>query len=126
MNVLFQRIEDFITAAGLHTGYAFKFYRFTDADTAGKNPLIVLRSDGAGPSNSLVQSTDVLLQLIQVPTAIKAGDDRMHQLLQLFRGTTTVAGVLRFDPLGAVRGPFFLENKRPVFELSVRCITEDS
>ena len=126
MKTLLNRVKTFITAAGLDTGYTWRFHTWTDADSAGKVPTIFLRGDGAGQSNAVIQQNDVLIQLIGNPQAVEAMDTRMEAILALFRGTTTTSGVIRFDPLSNVRGPFYLENGRPVFQLSVRCITEDS
>ena len=122
---LLDRVSALITAAGLMAGYTEKYFKWTDSDINGKNPFIVLRQSGSGISNILLQQTDVLIQLSQVPTAIEAGDLRMKDILLLFRGQTVSTDIVRFDPIGTVLGPFYLENGRPIWELTVRCFTED-
>jgi hypothetical protein len=123
---LLERVSGAITAAGLHTGYAIKYFRWTDADVAGTAPFMLFRRPGTGgDSNTLVQAQDVMIQLVATPTTVVAGDERMQAILKLLRQPTTQAGVVRFMPLGAVRGPLYLENGRPVWELNVRVVTED-
>lgn len=123
---LFERVEAAITAASLHTGYAFKYFRWTDADVSGKDNFIVLRQPGGGgDSNTLLQSPDVLIQLVAKPTEVVAGDDRMLAILRMLRQPTSQTGIIRFLPMGSVVGPLYLENGRPLWQLTVRCFTED-
>ncbi|PHS13472.1 MAG: hypothetical protein COA78_06965 [Blastopirellula sp.] len=125
MHTLLTRVKTFLNDANLIDGYALRLYRWTDSDLNKKVPVCVLRADGIGPSNSLIQSPDVLIQLIGLPTTIKDTDTAMEAILAAFRGNTTTGGVVKFTPLSSVRGPFILDNGRPVYELSVRCMTED-
>lgn len=122
---LLENVQAFVEAAGYHTGYAKKYFRWTDADVTNSTPFILYRHPGStGESNQLMQQLDVLIQLVATPTTVKTADTLMNNILKLFRGTTTPTGVVRADPMGGVSGPFYLENGRPVFELIVRCITE--
>lgn len=124
--VILEKVRDHINAAALLTGYAAKYFRWTDADVQGTTPFILFRRPGSGgDSNILLQQTDVLIQLVGTPTTVVAGDARMQSILRLFRGSTSQTGVVRFDPIGPVRGPLYLENGRPVWELLVRVMTEN-
>lgn len=123
---LLEKVRDHINAAGLLTGYTAKFFRWTDADVNGTTPFILFRRPGSGGDSSiLLQKTDVLIQMVGTPTTVVSGDARMQSILRLFRGSTSQTGVVRFDPVGPVTGPLYLENGRPVWELTVRCVTED-
>lgn len=123
--VLIKRVKQHVIDASLTTGYTLKHFRWSDKDINGKNPFIVFRQSGSGVSNILLQQTDVLIQLSQIPTATKSGDDNMQAILRLFRGDTVQAGIVRFEPIGTVLGPFMLENGRRLWELTIRCFTED-
>lgn len=111
--------------ATLTTGYTIKKNRWSDKDLQGQAAVVIYSMAGTGgASNVLVQETDVLIQLIQTPNNISAAFNTMKAILILFRGTTTQAGVARFDPIGPVTGPVTLQNDRKLFELTVRCVTE--
>lgn len=123
---LLQRVSGAVTAASLNAGYTIKYFRWTDADVAGTTPFMLFRRPGtAGDSNVLLQKQDAMIQLVGLPTTVVDGDARMQSILRLFRQPTSQAGVVRFMPMGAVVGPLFLENGRPVWELTVRVLTED-
>lgn len=122
---LLTRVKNHLDASSLLAGYDVRYFRWTDADADGNTPFILFRQSGSGNSNLLVQDTRVSIILVQNPTGATAGDTRMQSILRLLRGSTNVTGILRFDPQGTVRGPMYLENGRPVFELVVACVTED-
>lgn len=122
---LLESVRDHIQDAGLLTGYDVRFFRWTDQDAEGNSPLIMFRIGGSGDSNVVVQQTDVAVVLLENPTSVVTGDARMADILRLFRTTPTRAGIIRFLPLGTKLGPFYLENGRPVWELTIRVFTED-
>ena len=122
---ILRRVKQHVVDAGLAEGYTLKFFRWSDKDLKGKKPFIVFRQGGSGLSNILLQQTDVLIQLGQVHSEIEKGDDTMQAIIRLFRGDTLQPDIARFDPLGTVAGPFTIENDRKIWELTVRCFTED-
>lgn len=122
---ILQSVRDHILDAGLTAGYDVRFFRWTDQDAEGNSPLILFRIGGSGESNVVVQQTDVAIVLLDNPTGVVTGDARMTDILKLFRTSPTRVGILRFLPLGTKLGPFYLENGRPVWELTVRVFTED-
>lgn len=122
---LLESVRDHILDAGLLTGYDVRFFRWTDLDADGNSPLILFRIAGSGESNVVVQQTDVAIVLLDNPTSVVTGDNRMTDILRLFRTTPDRAGILRFLPLGTKLGPFYLENGRPLWELTIRVFTED-
>lgn len=122
---LLESVRDHISDAGLITGYDVRFFRWTDQDAQGSSPLIMFRIGGSGDSNVVMQQTDVAVVLLDNPTGVVTGDERMSDILRLFRTNATRAGILRFLPLGTKLGPFYLENGRPVWELTIRVFTED-
>lgn len=119
------RVSAFVAAAGYETGLSVKYHRWSDKDFDNKGGFICYRRTGDGGSNVLLQQTDIDIVLVKGPRSVQTGDDLMASILKLFRGSTTTAGVIRFDPVGTVRGPIRLENGRPLWELTVRCFTED-
>ena len=122
---LLTRVKNLLDGEGLLTGYEVRYFRWTDADADGNTPFILFRQSGSGPSDVLLQETRVNITLVATPTTVVAADTRAQEILRLLRQDDTVTGVTRFDPQGTVRGPMYLENGRPVFDISVRCYTED-
>jgi len=122
---LLTRVHDHIDDAGLITGYAVRYFRWTDADLAGNTPIIMFRQSGSGASDELLQNTRVSIVLLANPTGVVAADTRAQAIQRLLRGDTVPTGIVRFDPVGAVRGPLMLENGRQAFEVIVACYTED-
>lgn len=122
---LLESVRDHISDAGLLAGYDVRFFRWTDKDAEGNSPLIMFRIGGSGDSNVVVQQTDVAVVLLDNPREVLAGDERMTDILRLFRTNATRAGIIRFLPLGTKLGPFYLDNGRPVWELTIRVFTED-
>jgi len=110
----------------LLAGYAVKYFRWTDADLQGDGEFVMLRLTGSGGgSNVIEQQKDVTLSLVGTETTVVASDARMKQIERFFREPVSDNGAHRFDPIGAVQGPFYLENGRPVFSLVIRVSTED-
>lgn len=123
--VLLQKVKQHIEDAGFLAGYQAKYFRWTDADVNGTTPFMLFRRRGSGHSNKLLQGIDVLIQQVNVPSGVTAGDANMANIIKLFRDASVQPGVVRWDPVGEVQGPFYLENGRPVWELTVRCYVED-
>lgn len=123
---LLQRVHAHLDAANLLTGYSVRYFRWTDADIAGNTPFIMFRQSGSGSSDILLQDTQVSVVLVGLPTTVVDADARAQQILRYVRGSTVQTDdAIRFDPVGTVRGPTYLENGRPVFEIVVRVYTED-
>lgn len=122
---LLTRVKNLLDGEGLLSGYSVRYFRWTDADADGSEPLILFRQSGSGPSDIISQETRVNITLVATPTTVFAADTRAQAILRLLRDTDTVTGVTRFDPEGTVRGPMYLENGRPVFDIVARCYTED-
>ncbi len=122
---LLNRVKDYADAANLLAGYEVKFFRWTDADVAGNTPFVLFRQSGSGGSDMLVQQINVSIILVATPTTALSADARAQQIARLFRVAGSQDGLARFDTQGAVIGPMYMENGRPVFEIVVRCYTED-
>lgn len=121
-----KRVRAFLELSpNLITGYKVKYFKWTDKDGKGKQPLCVLRTSGSGASTSNMQMVDTSVQLIGLPTTIKSTDDKMEAILARVRAQKSVTGVVKFEALGTVMGPRFLENGRPVFDLNIRAYCED-
>lgn len=111
----------------LLTGYAIRFYRWTDQDLQGTGQVVLFRMAGtSGPSDHQIQYPDVSVQMICNPDQVRAGDAVMLSVLRFLRSDAgfTSDDVENFEPLD-MRGPSYLENGRARFELVVRCLVED-
>jgi len=106
-------------------GIAVRYFRWTDADINGNTPFIMLRQSGDGPSDVLLQQIEVTITLVHNLDAVVRADEAMLQIVRLFRSDAVQPGVVRFDPIGGVRGPMYLENGRPAWQLVVRVFAED-
>jgi hypothetical protein len=123
---LFTRVQNFIAAANLDSGYQVRFFRWLDSDIKGRIPMILIRRAGrSGISNRLLQQIDVQIMLVDNPTNVRNADTRMQNIMRLFRGSSTTTGVVKFEPIGEIQGPIYLENDRPCWTLNVRCYVED-
>lgn len=110
----------------LLAGYAVKYFRWTDDDESSSTPFVMLRFPGpGGQSDELLQQFDVLLVLVQTPSGALDGHDDMSDILARVRQGGAQNTVVRFEPLGNMVGPQYLENGRPVWTLNIRCYTED-
>jgi len=124
-DVLLQRVHAHI--APLLTGYAIRFYRWTDEDLQGAGQVVLFRMAGtAGPSDYQIQYPDVSVQMVCNADAVRVGDAVMLSVLRFLRSDAgfTSETVEGFEPL-AMSGPAYLQNGRARFELVVRCLVED-
>lgn len=98
------------------------FYRWYDADTQrGAPPCLLLRPDGGGIANELMDQPDVRLAVCfdhpyQCEAAINAIKDYLVEHY-------TTPGVTNFEILAYPTGPFPLENERNVSQMTVRVWT---
>ena len=122
---LLDRVKAYLQQDSLTAGYSIRFNRFTDKIMAGNSPFVLLRVQASGTGTELLQANDVLVQLVQNENQTRAAADRMEQIMAKARSTDTETGLVRVDPVGNVRGPFYMENKRPMYELTLRAWTED-
>ena len=116
-------LEKVAAYVGAIPGVATKYFRWTDADTAGGSaPFIAYISGGEMDSDPVKQEYEVLITLVHNPESVKDASDMMAAIVKKLRAVTSMAQVdiIRMDPIGGVRGPNYLENGRPVFDLRVR------
>jgi hypothetical protein len=125
MSEILDRVRAHVDGAGLDAGYVTRYWRWLDQDLDENTPAIVYRIVSPGPTNSLLQQTDVLIMLLENPTTAVAGQQRMEDIRKLMRGSTAPAGAVRIEPVGIEQGPFYLENGRPWWQINVRIYTED-
>ena len=122
---LLNRVKNHILP--LLTGYAIRFYRWTDEDLQGAGQVVLFRMAGtAGPSDHQIQYPDVSVQMICNPDQVRAGDAVMLSVLRFLRSEAgfTSGTVENFEPLSQ-SGPSYLENGRARFEMVIRCLVED-
>ena len=122
---ILNRVQGLLNTAGLLTGYATKYLRWTDADVNGTTPFVLFRQSGGGPSDVLLQSIQVTITIVHNATGAVTADATAQAIQRFLRGTTVATGIRRIDPAGEVRGPMYMENGRPVFEVVCRVFTED-
>jgi len=127
---LLQRMRTHLDAGGLLDGYQVKYYQWSDQDLNGDGQVIVFRMTGTeGLGAHVIQSPDISIQMLCSPSQVKAGDERMLQILQYLRANfetdNSFGEVFNMWPVGTVTGPTFLQNKRARFELIVRTMVTD-
>ena len=115
-----------IDDGGLLSGYALRYYRWSDSDLAGAGSVALFRMTGTtGSVQTPAQFLDVSLFLLADPQGVKTADDDMLGVLQYLRANYEDTGVFNFFPLAGYTGPVFLENGRGMFEMVIRCGVED-
>ena len=127
---LLERMRAHLDTGSLLDDYQVKFYRWSDQDLKGDGQVIMFRMPGtAGDGAHVIQRPDIEINMLCDPGAVKAGDERMLQILQYlranFEATTAFGSIFNIWPVGVYRGPTYLENNRALFRLVVRCMTED-
>lgn len=124
---LLQRLKGHIIDDGnLLSGYAVRYYRWTDADLNGAGNVVLFRMTGTtGIVQTPAQMADVSMFLLANESSVKSADDSMLAVLQYLRANYTTTGVFNFFPLNTYTGPDYLENNRAMFEMVVRCGVED-
>lgn len=123
---LLEKVAGHLDDAGLLTGYAKKYFRWTDADVSGTANFVLFRMSGtAGARDATVQRPDVRILLVCNAASVVSGSQKADAIFANFSGTTAPSGIIKFEPLGAVSGPFYLDNGRGVFEIIVRCFVSD-
>lgn len=123
---LLDRVEDHLQAGNLLDGYRVNHYRWSDQDLNGDGQVILFRMAGtSGFGAHVIQRPDVSIQMLCSPRQVRNGDARMLQILQYLRANFQTDGVVNMWPIGPYTGPVYLENNRAMFELVVRCVTED-
>jgi hypothetical protein len=123
---LLQSVIGFLQDASLLDGLAVRYYRWTDADLNGNGNFIVVRMSGtSGIRNATVQSPDVRLLLVFPAASVTTGSQIADAIFAKFSDATAPYGVLKFEPLSTVSGPYYLDNGRGVFEIIVRCFVQD-
>lgn len=124
---LLQRVKDHIVDdGGLLSGFAIKYYRWSDADLNGSGSVALFRMTGtSGSVQTPAQHLDVSLFLLADPDAVVAADAAMLAVLQYLRADFSDTGVFNMFPIGSYTGPTYLENGRAMFEMVIRCGVED-
>lgn len=125
--VLLQRLKThIIDDGGLLSGYDVRYYKWSDIDLNGSGSVAMFRM--AGTSGRVVSHTqfhDVSVELLANPTSVKQADNDMLGVLRYLRSDYFATGVFNAVPMGAYNGPIYLSNGRAMFEMVVRCGTED-
>jgi hypothetical protein len=124
---LLKRVRDHIFIdGGLLTGFETRYFRWTDADLQGSADIALFRMSGTfGDTVEAVQFNDVSLYAMCDAESMKSTDDAMLAVLQYLRADYSTAGVFGMTPIGTYTGPTALQNGRCIFEMVIRCGTED-
>lgn len=123
---LFQRLYDFLDSENLTDGYTKRFYEWREDRENEEIPILLFAMDGAGGSdNEVIQTPIVDLYIIfnQQNTGIESG--KMFDMLRALRSQRKIAGVIRFEPASTMIGPMTTKAGNKMFNLKVRCFTED-
>lgn len=126
-DALINRVRNHIVDdGGLLSSYEVKYYRWSDRDLQGSANVALFRMSGtSGRSDPEAQQHDVSLLLMRDKSSSRTADADMLSVLQYLRANFETTGVFAMSPLGAYTGPSFLENDRAIFEMVIRCGTED-
>ena len=129
---LLQRMRSHLDQGNLLDGYKVLFYRWSDQDLNGSGQVILFRMPGTeGDGAHVIQRPDIEINMLCDPDQVAAGDARMLQILQYLRANFETAEdnpfgrVFNMWPIGVYSGPTYLQNNRAMFNLVVRCMTED-
>lgn len=129
---LLQRMKWHLDQASLLDGYQVKFYRWSDQDLNGDGQVILFRMPGTeGDGAHVIQRPDVEISMVCDPDQVKAGDERMLQILQHIRddfetdAANPFGRIFNMWPIGVYTGPRYMQNNRAMFSLVVRCMTTD-
>lgn len=127
---LLERLKQHLDDAGLLAGYGVKYYRWSDQDLNGTAQLIQFRMPGTeGAGAHVIQRPDIEITMLCNPDQVKAGDERMLQILQYLRANfdadNQFGRMFSLWPIGVYTGPTYLQNNRALFRLVVRAVTED-
>ena len=103
-------------------GFSRIFYRWYDEDVQqGAPPFLLLRPDGGGTNNELMQQMDVRLAVCTDYPA--QADSVARAIKQYLIDNHSAECVCNFQIMADVTGPFPLENERNVSQLTVRLWT---
>lgn len=122
---LLKRVSAHLENAGLLVGYKIRYFDWSDKDLSGAADFVLFRMAGAGPRDSVIQRPSVMIVLVCGPQSIEQGNDASKAIFDKLADGTATAGVLKFEPLGIVGGPYRLNNDRRAFDMTVRCFVED-
>lgn len=115
-------LRDHLAALPELEGFNRIFYRWYDEDVQqGASPFLLLRPDGGGTANELMQQPDVRLAVCT--NGPSQADSVARAIKQYLIDNHAVSGVCNFQILADVTGPFPLENERNVSQLTVRLWT---
>lgn len=121
---LLNRVKDHV--APLLMGYAIKYYRWSDADLSGSGSVALFRMSGTnGGATHVVQWPDVSIYLLANPDEVVQADNDMLAILRYLRADYETTNVFNMVPVGTYTGPMYLDNGRALFEMVIRCGTED-
>ena len=123
---LLNTVKGHLDQGGLFDGWSVVFYRWYDDDTAADaSPTVLIRPDGGGTPDPYGQRPDVVIAAMgAVNDPVTPGD--LMQAVKLYLLEHHAAPqIINFEILGDVAGPMMSANGRPVYQLNVRCWTEN-
>lgn len=123
-----QVIEDYLTAAGLTTGYTIKWYRWDDADLGNpKEKFFVLKQDGGGAVTPYFSRPAYRILLVGGKKENPSdGGNLSEQIITQFMENHTTGEIMQFQVLSDKIGPLFIENDRPIWEVNFTALTNRS
>ena len=114
---LLEKVSGHLKDAGLMMGFADKYYSWSDADVAGAAGFILFQMNGTSGIKrySTVARCSPIGGLQK--DKLREGNGIADAIFANFAGMTKPAGILKFEPIGQVMGPYFLDNGRGVLKL---------
>lgn len=119
--VLAERLRDHLVLDSLTDGYTVKFYRWSDSDLQGSGQVMLFRVPGsAGLSDAVAQMKDVTISILADQDQVRDAGIRMLAIERYLRANYSGVGFFNCWPIANHSGPFYTNNNRARFDLTVR------
>lgn len=126
MTPLLNTLKGHLDAGGLFDGWSVVYWQMYDEDTAtDAPPVVMMRPDGGGEANEYGQQPDVTIAILGGVNGYSQAADLATRIKLYLIEHNTAEQVVNFEILADVIGPTVLDNGRPMFQLNVRCWTEN-
>lgn len=121
-----ERLKAWIVAEALAVGWSINFARYMDERDGGNN-TIILQQHSVGRGDVYQQVTPVELAFVgATPSDVQSTSAVANAIKRAASESDAGAtGIVKLEPAGNVRGPFFYEDNRPVCYLTIEVFTED-
>ena len=126
MSTAAERLRDWIDGEGILTGWGVYVGTYNDKRDLGTKTLMI-QEQSTGSGNVYLQRHNLdLIFIAGTPLETVTVKNKSQELARAARVNDTGAtGLVKINPEGNPRGPFYMEDGRAVYELEVSVWTED-